>query len=45
LKLAIVVRPVTVRAMRMQPITASDPVLQNPTRSIPVSSHTSLATS
>ena len=28
--MAMVLRPVTVRAMRMQPITASEPVLQKP---------------
>ena len=36
-------RPVTVRAMRMQPITASEPVLQNAARSAPVTSQNSSA--
>ena len=40
-KRAIVLRPVTVRAMRMQPITASEPVLQKAARSLPVSSQNS----
>ncbi len=44
-KLAMVVRPVTVRAMRMAPITASEPVLQNPARSMPVSSQSNRAAS
>ena len=41
MKSAIVLRPVTVRAMRIAPITASEPVLQRPARSKPVSSQTS----
>ena len=40
-KITIVLRPVTVRAMRIAPITASEPVLQNAARSTPVSSQTS----
>ena len=40
-KIAIVLRPVTVRAMRIAPITASEPVLQNAARSAPVSSQNS----
>ncbi len=44
-KMAMVLRPVTVRAMRMAPITASEPVLQSPARSKPVNSQMSLATS
>ena len=40
-----VLRPVTVRATRMAPITASEPVLQNATRAMPVSSLISCATS
>ena len=43
--MAIVLRPVTVRAMRMQPITASEPVLQNAARSLPVNSQNASATS
>ena len=42
MKIAIVLRPVTVRAMRSAPITASEPVLQNAARSKPVSSQISL---
>ena len=45
LKMAIFLRPVTVRAIRMAPITASEPVLQKATRSMPVISDISLATS
>ena len=40
-KIAIVLRPVTVRAMRIAPITASEPVLQNAARSAPVTSQNS----
>ena len=42
--MAIVLRPVTVRANRIAAITASDPVLQNATRSIPMNSVIILAT-
>ena len=41
MKIAIVLRPVTVRAMRIAPITASEPVLQNAARCVPVTSQNS----
>ena len=44
-KIAMRFRPVTVRAMRIVPITASEPVLQNAARSAPVRSQNSSATS
>jgi hypothetical protein len=44
-KMAIVLRPVTARAMRIAPITASEPVLQKATRAMPVRSAISCATS
>ncbi len=45
LKTAMRFRPVTVRAMRMTPMTASEPVLQNAARSWPVISQTRRAQS
>ncbi len=45
LKAMIKLRPVTVRAMRMAPSTASEPVLHTAARSPPVSSHNRLHTS
>ena len=43
--MTMVLRPVTVRAMRIAPITASEPVLQNATRCMPVKLAISCATS